>query len=198
MFPMEKEEMDYAKKIRGRQLRLLFFGRPREDGKYVHRGVEILWMEESGSEARIELLIVQDEFPATEETYNVTLSVSTEVDRMIEMGTVEETFRVERVEDGKTAPALLCKKMDDHLERIIEAIDLYVLSKDLIVDEEVGKNRMWVRTLSEEERLRYEIEDLLERYDFDTYYNVIKKILEDLEADIEELEAERAVLDEDR
>ena len=190
--------MEYVRKIGGRELRMLFLGRPREDGKYVQRGVEMLWMEENDSRALIELTIVQDEFPAATETYRVTLSAKAEIDRMIELGTIEETFRVKRVDEGKTAPDLLCKKMDEHLNRIVEAVDLYVKSKELIVDSELGKNRMWVRTLTEEEMLSYEIEDLLERYDFDTYFKVITKKAEDLKVMVEENGEERSFFEEDR
>ena len=190
------EEMDYSRKIGGRNIRLIFFGRPDEDGRYVHRGVDMLWMEDHDSAARIELSITQDEFPAKEETYSVTLSVIAEIDRTIEMGTVEETFRVKRVDGGRTCPPQLCKKMDEHLSRIIKAIELYVENRELIIDKEEGKNRMWVRTLSDEEKLRYEIEDMLERYDFDTYFNVITKIAEDLKRNVEEMETEISFLDE--
>ena len=182
--------MDYSRKIGGIPINLKFLGGHRKNGRYVQRGVDRLWIKEHGCSALIELLITQDEFPATTETYSVSLSVNAEIDRTVAIGTVEERFTVKRVDDGRTCPAMLMSKMNEHLERIVRAIRLYGENKDLLFDKEEGSDLMWVKTLPDEKKLFYEIEDMLEKYDFDVYYKVITKMAKELKRLKKEMAAE--------
>ena len=180
MFPMETEEMDYETDINGMKMRLFFIRETSEDGKCVRRGVDVLSFDDYDSMAVIELEIKQDEFPATAEKYMVTLGVTAEIDREIEMGTIEETFSVRRKDEGKTCPDLLVFKIDEHLGRIVKAIEAYLENRDIISDIGEDLEMLWVRTLTDEKKLYYVLEDMREDYDFDVFYRVITKMAEEM------------------
>ena len=186
--------MNYETEICGRPVNLLFFGRPNKEGKYVFRGADRLCIKEHYSFALIEIRIIQNEFPAATRIFRVTVNASAEIDRKIALRTPDETFDVEKIdEEGMLCPPLIKKKMDEHLDRIGRAIDLYDKNKGVITVKERKSIRLRVRTLSDEEKLRYEIEDKLEKYDYDTFFNVITKMAKDLKKHAKEAEAEESL-----
>ena len=178
--------MDFEKKINGMMMRPFFETVATEDGKCAINGFEVIEFEKYDSFAVIELAIRQDEFPATADSYKVTLEVTAEIDRKLEMGTIEETFTVKRKDDGRSFPDLLVYKMGEHLERIVKAIEVYLENRDVVNDIGDRLEMLWVRTLTDDKKLYYVLTDLREDYDLDVFYRTITKIAEEMKIHMKE------------
>ena len=185
----------YKTEMGGRPMRIIFFGRILETPgsllkEYYLRGTDIWMSEEYGSMMKAAIDIKQIDPPGlTNADTNVKMNISVVVGDIIEIGTRDETFRIGEKGSGEHMYPMLQKKVDEHWGRIEKIVRMYVQNKEVIMDEDLELNLIWIRTISDEEKLCNRIHDVGEMYS-DVFEDVILKMAKNIKKFRKEMEEE--------